>query len=123
MNKDKVVNSKTVKLFLRNLIQLMEEYDGKYNEPDVIEESTGEILIWKYKETYCKNYAVIPLLLDGHLTPTVESVKESLLKRAQSQKIALLNEEYVLLPYGGEISNAIVTIGYVIRKISNISKL
>jgi len=123
-----VIESKTTKEYIINLIKLMRDYEGSENVTSLIEESTGEILLWKHKHEYCRNNAVVPLMFDGQLTPTNEKVKASLYDRALSNRTIVFqyrdyDEYYILMPYSADIRGNPITVGYTMRLTRNMQKI
>lgn len=119
-------DSDTLKSFLRRVLELMQQYDGSRNEVNVANEETGEIMIWKHKDEFCNNYAIIPIMFEGQLTPSNKSVKEKLTKGMhldKSMQLTFNKCTYVMLPYGSELRNTIVTVGYLVKKIDSAQQL
>lgn len=114
-------NGNNLKEYFANVFALMSEHDGVNNKPEVVDELSGEILAWERRDEYCSNYAMIPLLVDGQLTPTNSTVRDKLYKQAQLGKVIVIEynkQTFTLTPYAGETSHTVVTMGYILRKAS-----
>jgi hypothetical protein len=120
VNVQTVVASSTVRQYYLRLFKLTAKHSGADNIPEIVNEDTGEILIWRYKNSYCSQYAVISLHTLGELTPTKANVKSLLYTEALSGKGTMINCDwgcYSVHSYSSENLDDVMTMGLVVRKI------
>ena len=115
-----VVNCKDAPSYFSALFELMESYDGKTTKPQVVDEETGEVLVWEYRECYSNDYALICLQETNALTPKSAKLKETFLQRALLDYSALIsynNQNFSVCAYSGELRHCVVTMGLMVKRL------
>ena len=104
----------------------MKSYDGRHNNPDVVDRVTGEVLVWGQRDEHCHNFALIGLTEPNDLTPLEKGVKKRLVEQMMLNTVTCVradDEMYVISPYSGEIRNVVVVLGLCVRLIDKRIKL